>query len=148
MKNLKNALILCTMLCCAASAQTTSAKRIDLSDPLADARLGLAWNIDGARLAVAYVPVVYVVGSSSKREYFTLNLGASSTLSHGKSNYLVSAGARVDTIFAKLGESSFAQKYLRFAVLPPLQISPTLLTADFKHFQWYLTIATKFGGTN
>ncbi len=119
---------------------------IDLSKPLADARLGFAWNLQGERLAVAYVPVIYFVGANTGREYVTLNLGASDVLATGESDYLVSMGARIDNIFFKLGESAFAKKYLRFAVLPPLQISPTLLTADFKKFSWYLTIATKFGG--
>lgn len=134
------------MLSASAASSQEVQKAIDLSQPFADARVGIAWNVKGEQLGVAYVPVIYIVGSDSKREYVTLNIGASDVLSTGKSDYLVSVGARIDTIFAKLGESKFAQKYLRFAVLPPLQISPSLLTADFKHFTWYLTIATKFGG--
>lgn len=143
---MKKVILAVLMLSASAVRSQEVQKAIDLSQPLADARIGIAWNAKGEQLGVAYVPVLYFVGGDSKREYVTLNLGASDVLSTGKSDYLVSVGARIDTIFAKLGESKFAQKYLRFAVLPPLQISPSLLTADFKKFTWYLTIATKFGG--
>jgi len=129
-----------------AMAQMAPMRAIDLNAPLADARLGLAWNTDGVRLGVAYVPVIYLVGKDTGREYATVNLGASSVLKNGKTSYVVSAGPRIDTVFAKLGETAFAKKYLRFAVLPPLQISPTLMTSDFKKFTWWLTIASKFGG--
>ena len=119
---------------------------VDLHQPLVNARIGIAWNAKGDKLGVAYIPVMYIVGSSSGREYVTLNLGASDELATGKTGYLVSVGARIDSVFTKLGDTSFAKKYLRFAILPPLQISPTLLTADFKKYDWYLTVATKFGG--
>lgn len=142
---MKKVILAVLMLSASAASSQEVQKAIDLSQPFADARVGVAWNLKGEQLGVAYVPIIYLVGEDSKREYVTLNLGASDVLSTGKSDYLVSVGARIDTIFAKLGESKFAQKYLRFAVLPPLQISPSLLTADFKHFTWYLTISTKFG---
>lgn len=142
---MKKVILAVLMLSASAASSQEVQKAIDLSQPFADARVGVAWNLKGEQLGVAYVPIIYLVGEDSKREYVTLNLGASYVLSTGKSDYLVSVGARIDTIFAKLGESKFAQKYLRFAVLPPLQISPSLLTADFKHFTWYLTISTKFG---
>ena len=129
-----------------AKAQAEPIKAIDMNAPLADARMGLAWDMAGTQLGVAYVPLIYVVGSDTGREYATINLGASDVLATGKAGYLVSVGARMDTIFTKLGETSFARKYLRFAILPPLQISPTLITGDFKKFTPYLTIATRFGG--
>jgi len=129
-----------------ARAQSEPIKAIDMNAPLADARIGLAWDMAGEQLGVAYVPVIYIVGSTTGREYATINMGASDVLSTGKAGYLVSIGARMDTIFAKLSETKFAKKYLRFAILPPLQISPTLITSDFKKFTPYLTIATRFGG--
>ena len=131
---------------CAGAVRGEEVKAIDMNAPLADARLGLAWNLKGDQLGVAYVPLMYIVGSSTAREYATLNLGASDVLATGKAGYLVSFGVRVDTVFAKLGETAFAKKYLRFAILPPLQISPTLLTSDFKHYGWWLSVSSKFGG--
>lgn len=133
-------------LACPAGAQSEPIRAIDLNAPLADARIGLAWDITGERLGVAYVPLIYIVGSGTGKEYATVNLGASDVLSTGRAGYLVSVGARIDTIFSKLSESAFAKKYMRFAILPPLQISPSLITGDFKKFTLYLTIATRFGG--
>lgn len=129
-----------------ANAQSEPVKAIDMSAPLADARIGLAWDLKGGQLGVAYVPIVYIVGSKTGREYATLNLGASDTLDTGKAGYLVSFGFRMDTIFAKLGETDFAKKWLRFAILPPMQISPSFVTGDFKKFVPMLSISTKFGG--
>ena len=128
------------------SAQDAPIKAIDMSAPLADARIGLAWDMKGEQLGVAYVPVVYIVGHYSGREYATLNLGASDKLDTGKVGYLVSFGFRMDTIFEKLGETAFAKKWLRFAILPPMQISPCFITGDFKKFTPMLSISTKFGG--
>lgn len=129
-----------------AHAQSEPIKAIDMNAPLADARIGLAWDLAGEQLGVAYVPVVYIVGGNSGREYATLNLGASDKLDTGKAGYLVSLGFRIDSIFTKLGETKFAKKYLRFAILPPMQISPTLVTVDFKKFVPMLSISTRFGG--
>ena len=129
-----------------AYAQSEPIRSIDMSAPLADARIGLAWDMKGEQLGIAYVPVVYVVGSATGREYATLNLGASDKLDTGKAGYLVSFGFRMDTIFAKLGETKFAKKWLRFAALPPMQISPCFITGDFKKYTPMLSISTKFGG--
>lgn len=128
-----------------AMSQVPPITAIDLSAPLADARLGLAWNGSGKQLGVAYVPLMYWVGSESQ-EYATLNLGASDKLDTGKAGYLVSAGPRIDTLFVKLAGSSFAKKHLRFAILPPLQISISYVTSDFHKFEPFLTICSKFGG--
>jgi hypothetical protein len=130
----------------AVQAHEDAVKAIDMSAPLADARLGLAWDLKGEQLGVAYVPIIYIVGSTTGREYATINLGASDKLDTGKSAYLVSFGLRMDTIFAKLGETKLAKKYLRFAVLPPMQISPCFITSDFKKYVPMLSISTKFGG--
>ena len=121
-------------------------KAIDASNPLLNARIGLAWDIKGTQYGVAYIPIVYVVGKTSGREYFTLNGGVVNKMSNGKVGYNVSVGTRIDTIFAKWGESEFSRKYLRFAVLPPMQISPSFVTQDFKKFTPMLVIASKFGG--
>ncbi len=121
-------------------------KAIDMNAPLADARIGLAWDLAGEQLGVAYVPVIYIVGADSGREYATLNLGASDKLDTGRAGYLASFGFRMDTIFSRLGETRFAKKYLRFAVLPPMQISPCFVTGDFKRFVPMISVSTKFGG--
>jgi len=128
-----------------AVAQVPPITAIDLSAPLSDARLGLAWNGSGKQLGVAYVPLMYWVGSESQ-EYATLNLGASDKLDTGKAGYLVSAGPRIDTLFVKLAGTNFAKKHLRFAILPPLQISISYVTSDFHTFEPFLTICSKFGG--
>lgn len=139
-------LVAVMMMASMANAQSEPIKAIDMNAPLADARIGIAWDVNGEQLGVAYVPLVYIVGRHTAREYATLNLGASDKLRTGKAGYLVSFGFRVDTIFSKLGETAFAKKYLRFAILPPMQISPSFITGDFKKFTPMLSISTKFGG--
>jgi len=136
------ALILCF---CAGAAQAEGIAEIDLNAPFADARMGLAWDGAGKQLGVAYVPLMYWVGAQGQ-EYATLNLGASDQLSNGKAGYLVSAGPRIDTLFVKIAGTKFAQKHLRFAVLPPLQISVSFITSDFRKYEPFLTICTRFGG--
>jgi len=128
-----------------AMAQIEPITAIDLSAPLADARMGLAWNGSGKQLGVAYVPLMYWVGSEGQ-EYATLNLGTSDRLDTGKAGYLVSAGPRIDTLFVKLAGTKFAQKHLRFAILPPLQISISYVTSDFRTYEPFLTVCTRFGG--
>ena len=123
---------------------STDIKMIDLSKPLADARLGVAWNADGGKLGVAYIPIIYWINPETSMEYMTLNVGGSNDLATGKKDYLISIGPRIDDLFKKLSETSFAKKHLRFASLPALQISPTILTSDFKKYTLWLTIAKCF----
>jgi hypothetical protein len=117
----------------------------DSEHPLLGSRVGIAWDITGKQHTVAYVPMVYVVGSNSKLEYATFNIGVVDKMANGKVGYVASLGFRLDTVFDKLGRSAFAQKYLLFAVLPPVQISPCFVSQDFKKFIPMITIATKFG---
>lgn len=126
-------------------AQEAPITAIDLNAPLADARIGLAWNHRGEQLGLAYVPLIYWVGASGQ-EYATLNLGATDKLATGKAGYLVSAGPRIDTLFRKLAGSKFAQRHLRFALLPPLQINFNLVTSDFRVYEPHISICTRFGG--
>ena len=141
------ALLVCLAFAPAARAQVAepAITAIDLNAPLADARMGLAWDGAGDQLGVAYVPLVYWVGAEAQ-EYATLNLGASDKLSNGRAGYLVSAGPRIDTLFLKLAGTSFAKKHLRFAILPPLQITISYITSDFRVYKPFLTVCTKFGG--
>lgn len=129
---------------CQGGVRGQEIRAVDLNQPLKDARVGMAWSLQGDKLGVGYVPVIYWVGESTQLEYVTLNLGASDKLNNGKVGYLVSLGARIDTLFTKLGDTAFAKKHIRFAVLPSLQISPTLITSDFRKFVPYLTIAKQF----
>jgi hypothetical protein len=150
LKMLKGAmlgLLLCLAFAPAAPAQEVAPAitAIDLNAPLADARMGLAWDGAGDQLGVAYIPLIYWVGAEAQ-EYATLNLGASDKLSNGRAGYLVSAGPRLDTLFLRLAGTSFAKKHLRFAILPPLQITISYITQDFHVFKPFLTVCTKFGG--
>ena len=126
-----------------AHAQVTT---LDLNNPLADPRAGFAWDAQGGRLGVAYVPVVYWVGASSGLEYATLNWGMSDTLANGHKAMLVSIGPRVDNIFTWLAGQGFSKRHLRFAGLPPVQAAVALVTADFKHYRPMLSLVTRFGG--
>lgn len=118
---------------------------IDLNAPLADARIGLAWNHRGEQLGVAYVPLMYWVGGDGQ-EYATLNLGATDKLATGRAGYLVSVGPRIDTLFRKAAGTKFSQKHLRFAVLPPIQINFNLVTSDFRVYEPHVSFCTRFGG--
>ena len=118
---------------------------IDSEHPLLNARVGISWDWTGAQHKTAYMPLLSFVGSSSKAEYATLNMGVVDNMANGRVGYTVSIGARIDNIFVKLGQSAFAQKYLLFALLPPVQISPCFVTQDFKKYLPMLTIATRFG---
>jgi hypothetical protein len=118
---------------------------VDSEHPLLNARVGIAWDINGKQHSVAYVPMIYAVGATSRLEYATLNLGVVDKLANGRVGYVASLGIRLDTVFDKLGRSAFAQKYLMFALLPPVQISPCFVSQDLKKFIPMLTIATKFG---
>ncbi len=131
----------------ALSAGTAQAQvnTLDLSNPLADPRAGFAWDGKGGTLGVAYVPVVYWVGEESGMEYATLNWGMSDVLSDGSKKMMVSVGPRVDNAFLWLAGGKWAKKHLRFAALPPVQVSVAVLTSDFKHFSPWLALVTKFG---
>jgi len=118
---------------------------LDLSNPLADPRAGFAWDGSGSSLGVAYVPVIYWVGEQSGVEYATLNWGMSDVLSDGTKKMMVSVGPRVDNAFLWLAGGKWAKKHLRFAMLPPVQVSVAVLTSDFKHFRPWLALVTKFG---
>lgn len=142
-KTMMKALMLVVLMAGIASAEPMNI--IDMEHPLLNARIGMSWDSSGKQHSTAYVPFIYVVGKTSKREYATLNFGAIDKMNGGKVGYAVSVGARIDTIFQKFGESAFAQKWLMFAVLPPIQISPCFVTQDFKKFTPMLTVATKFG---
>lgn len=142
MKKVLIAMAFCFMAGVASAQEVTA---IDLNAPLADARIGLAWNHKGEQLGVAYVPLMYWV-SSIGDEYATFNLGATDKLATGKAGYLISAGPRIDTLFRNLAGSKFAQKHLRFAVLPPLQVNINMVTSDFKVYTPHLSICTRFGG--
>lgn len=142
---MRKLLIVGVLVIMAGAARAENVTAIDLNAPLADARMGLAWNLAGKQLGVAYVPLVYWVGAESQ-EYATVNLGASDRLSDGKAGYLVSAGPRIDILFAKLAGTKFAKKHLRFAILPPLQVSVSFITSDFRKYEPFLTVCTRFGG--
>lgn len=139
-------LILTVLLMGAVGAAQAQVKSLDLNNPLADPRAGLAWDNQGTQLGVAFVPVIYWVGESSGLEYATLNWGLSDVLSNGKKAMLVSFGPRIDNVFTWLAGGSFAKRHLRFAVLPPVQVAVTLATADFRHYRPMLSIVTRFGG--
>jgi len=127
-------------------AQAQAVTAIDLNAPLSDARLGIAWDSKGGKLGVAQVPFLYWVSESSGEEYATLNFGASDKLSNGDVNLLVSVGPRIDTLFRKLANGKWCKKHLRFAVLPPLQVSVILATIDFRIYRPMVSIITRFGG--
>lgn len=141
---MKTLIIALMMLAGTAGAQEITA--IDLNAPLADARLGMAWNDKGEQLGVAQVPLIYWVSSTSGEEYGTLNFGASDKLATGKANLLVSAGPRIDTFFRKASRTNFSKKHLRFAVLPPLQVSVIMATSDFFYYRPMVSLITRFGG--
>lgn len=146
LKTLKGAILaLILALICSPACRAADMTAIDLNAPLADARIGLAWDKHGERLGVAYVPLMYWVGGQVQ-EYATLNLGAGDKLKNGNTSYLVSVGPRLDTLFVKMSGTKFAQRHLRFALLPPLQITACFITMDFKHFIPHLTISTRIGG--
>jgi len=127
-----------------AYAQETSLTAIDMSAPLADARGGIAWDKMGTQLGVAYIPVIYICPGAV--EWATFNLGAADKLRTGKASYLVSFGPRIDTLFSKLGATSWAKKNLRFITLPPLQINLNFLTMDFRKYTPMLSLSTRIGG--
>lgn len=129
----------------AVSVRAEEVTAIDAEHPLLNARVGISWDRTGKQHSTAYIPMISVVGKTSKLEYASLNMGVVDKMDDGKTGYTVSVGARIDNMFAKFGSSSFAQKYLLFAVLPPVQISPCFVTQDFKKFVPMLTIATRFG---
>ena len=118
---------------------------IALNAPLADARIGLAWNHKGEQLGIAYVPLMYWVGADGQ-EYATLNLGATDKLATGRAGYLVSFGPRIDTLVRKAAGSKFWRGHLRFAILPPLQINLNLVTSDFRVYEPHVSVCTRFGG--
>jgi len=128
------------------SVANAQVKALDLNNPLADPRAGFSWDGDGGRMGVAYVPIMYWIGEDSGLEYATLNWGASDDLSNGKKTMLVTIGPRIDNVFTWLAGGSFAKRHLRFAVLPPVQVTVDLGTSDFKHFRPRLSIVTRFGG--
>lgn len=141
-------LILASVLVVLAGAGMAQAqmKTLDLSNPLADPRAGFSWDGAGGRFGVAYVPVMYWIGESSGLEYATINWGASDNLENGRKTMLVSIGPRIDNVFTWLAGGSFAKKHLRFAALPPVQVTVDLGTSDFKHFRPRLSLVTRFGG--
>ena len=137
--------MLCFTLCFVAASAHAQVSTLDLSNPLADPRAGFAWDGKGGKLGVAYVPVIYWVGEESGVEYATLNWGMSDVLSDGTKKMMVSVGPRVDNAFLWLAGGKWAKKHLRFAALPPVQVSVAILTDDFKHFKPWLALSTKFG---
>lgn len=143
---MKKVIIVVAIIIGYAGAGVAQVKTLDLSNPLADPRAGFSWDGAGGRLGVAYVPVIYWIGESSGLEYATLNWGASDNLENGKKTMLVSIGPRIDNVFTWLAGGSFAKKHLRFAALPPVQVTVDLGTSDFKHFRTRLSIVTRFGG--
>jgi hypothetical protein len=121
-------------------------KPIDLDAPFADARVGLAWGENGERITTAHVPLVYKVGPNSGREYATLNFGIGKDSDDNKMGYVASIGLRVDTFFTKLSTSRRLERHFKFAVFPPLMVTPMFLTTDFKKFRPMVAVVTKFGG--
>ena len=120
---------------------------IDLDAPFADARVGLAWGENGERITTAHVPLVYKVGPNSGREYATLNFGVGTNPDNdSRMGYVVSIGLRIDAFFGKMGESNKLKRHFKFAVFPPLMVTPMFLTTDFKKFRPMVAVVTKFGG--
>jgi hypothetical protein len=140
---MKNIILTIALLMSAARAQA-QVKTIDLDAPLKDARMGISWIAGQSNLGTAYVALISFNGNKTGQEYVTLNGGVSDKLRTGKVGYVASIGFRADTIFAWLAGGKFAKKYLRFAVLPPIEICVGPLTDDFRHFRPALTIAKKF----
>ena len=98
----KAILAVAVVLVVGAGMAQAQVKALDLSNPLADPRAGIAWDAQGVSLGVAFVPVIYWVGESSGLEYATLNWGMSDVLSNGKKAMLVSIGPRIDNVFSWL----------------------------------------------
>lgn len=142
--NLAKIAMLGLILAVLAAPASAQMKSIDLEAPLKDARMGISWQMDGAKLGVAYVPIMAFVGPNSGQEYVTLNGGVSDRLETGRIGYVASIGFRADTIISWLAGREFSRKYLRFAALPPLQICVGPITDDFRHFRPALTVAKKF----
>jgi len=131
---------------CLGLAFAEEIKPIDLNNPFQDARAGYAWGAEGNRVWTIHVPLIYKVGPVSGREYATFNLGIGNKVNSNRIGYSVSIGLRLDTFFAKASETNFAKKQLRFAILPPFQITPCFITTDFKKFVPMIAAVTKFGG--
>ena len=121
-------------------------KAIDLSSPLDDPRAGMSWDGKGGKLGVLQVPVIYWIGERSGLEYVTLNGGVGDELSNGQIKGMVSIGPRIDNLFTWLAGGSWAKRHLRFAALPPIQVTVDIGTSDFKHYYPRLTLLTKIGG--
>ena len=147
MKKIAIAFSVCAIVSVVQIVKAEDVKSIDLNAPFSDARVGFAWGLNGERIMTAHVPIIYKIGPKSGREYATLNFGVSNkNEAINKVGYIVSIGFRLDMILAKSSESEFSKKHLRFALLPPIQITPLFITNDFKKFIPMIAAVTKFGG--
>jgi len=124
--------------------QIETLQTLDLSNPFADPRLGIALNLKGESRTVAYVPAVYFMPGGI--EYATFNFGVTNDNETGTKKLLLSVGPRIDTGIDRLSEVPWVKKNFKFIKLPPLQISPTIMTSDFRVYTWWVTLASKFGG--
>ena len=145
LKTVKKAMFpLILMMVLAGGVRAQEIKTLDLSNPFADPRLGIALNLNGESRTVAYVPAVYFMPGGI--EYATFNFGVTNDNQTGTKKLLLSVGPRIDTGIDRLSEVPWIKRNFKFIKLPPLQISPTVMTSDFKVYTWWVTIASKFGG--
>jgi len=119
---------------------------LDLNNVFTRTRAGVAMIFDGNDYAAICAPLISIKGKSSGREYFNFNVGGAKDIAGGPAKFMLSMGWRIDSYFVKFSESEFARKYLLFAVLPPLEVGPSVLwfQAEKKAVAGFVVL-TRFG---
>ena len=96
---------------------------LDLKHLTDKLKFGVGYNQHKDRIWAFYFPLVWKIGPKSEAEYLYLNIGAAGNWETEKGDFMTSLSLNVNSGLAWIGNLAWPKKHLRFATLPPIELS-------------------------
>jgi len=125
-----------------AGTQETVLGMVDLSSFVENFRFSTLIDSKGKLYYGGHIPVITFIGKKSKIEYININAGIVYSSEQKKSDFMLSAGIRIDSYLAKFGNS---YQNVQTAKLPAIEIGP-FVSYGFNSWMYGGMIAARFGG--
>jgi len=113
---------------------------VDFSSIFQNVRGNISIDSKGEMFYGGHIPIISIIGKTSKAEYINLNFGGAYSSDKKKSDFMLSIGIRLDTYISRLDR----YPNIRTAAMPAVEVGP-FISYGFNKWMWGGMIAVGFG---
>jgi hypothetical protein len=125
-----------------ASVELPAVGAVDLAGVVGAMRASVLVNSHGATFYGAHIPIVSLLGKTSRAEYINLNAGVVYSSDKKRADFMASLGFRLDSMVSKAGRK---WPNIKTAQLPPVEVGP-FLSYGFNKWMWGGMFSLRLGG--